>query len=84
MNIYVSTYGSKIGVSNGKLSVSGNNALKEFPIESVDSVSIFPGVSITQPAIKLLAEKGRDIFWLNSSGMTYAKILTPRQTDIFR
>lgn len=81
MNLFVSEPGSKIRIDGGRLCVDrAAAAVMDFPKESIDSLTVFTGASVTGEVIRDFSENGRPIFWCDMTGKTYAA-LTPATAE---
>lgn len=85
MHLFVNTYGSRVGVSGGRIVVyADGDVVKSYPSNSIESVTLFPGTNITPQLIKVLSEKEKNVFWVDSFGKTYASLIFPKSESIVR
>lgn len=85
MNLYINEYGGKIRKSGGKLIVEKEEEiLGEYPLEKLESITLFTTNQITSQCIEELAENKVSITWLSYAGKLVGCLYNPDSIDINR
>lgn len=85
MNLYINEYGAKIKKSGGKLVIEKDSEiLGEYPLEKLESITLFTTNQITSQCIEELAENNVSITWLSYAGKLVGCLYNPDSIDINR
>lgn len=78
MDLFIDTYGTKIGCSGERIVLSFPNIRekKEYPIRRLDKIVILRPASLTTHAVKLAFENDVDIVYLGSFGKPVGRFLS--------
>ena len=63
---------------------ANGDEIASYPCNTVDCITLFPGVNVSPRLIKNLAERKKNVFWVDSLGKTYASVSFPDADNIAR
>ncbi|MDO5760492.1 MAG: CRISPR-associated endonuclease Cas1 [Bacteroidota bacterium] len=82
MELVINTFGSSLSRDNNSFVVSTKEGKQAIPSESVSSIQINKGISVTSDAIMLAIEKEIEIFFNDKTGTPMGRIWSPKYGSI--